>query len=136
MNPPSRHESNTEPNGSRAHLEELDRRDAGLAQTIEGLLGREDLDVRELAVLLAGRMSIANRRLTVLSHWVSRLTNRLGELESRSERLSRKAGDHEDSLLMICQVLKDLDDPYGFGLSLDERIAEDGPSRSSGEMEI
>ena len=28
---------------------------------------------------------------------------------------------------MICTILKDLDDPYGFGVSLDERLAYDGP---------
>ena len=43
----------------------------------------------------------------------------------------KRASDHDEALRIVCALLKEIDDPYGFGESLDERIfgeAAHGPA--------
>ncbi len=67
-----------------------------------------------------------------LVRWMTRLDRRIRQVESRLTALADRAADQQEAIGMICTILKDLEDPYGFGLSLDERLARDG---SDGESE-
>jgi hypothetical protein len=62
-------------------------------------------------------------------------TNNTVLLISRLNSLTNRAIEQENALRMMCEFLKDLDDPYGFGQSLDERVLGDGTSRTCGGEE-
>jgi hypothetical protein len=108
-------------------LEDLARGESRLESDIQGALAGGSPGVGDLARLLAERSSLAGRRLALLTQWVAVLDRQLSELRSRSDDLTRRVSGHGESLRMVSELLKELDDPYGFGLSLDERIAGDGP---------
>jgi hypothetical protein len=110
-------------------------RDAELARSIEAMFAGEGRTRNHVAVLLAGRLSIADRRIALLARLATLMARRLLAVECRSERHANKISDHEEALRMVCEVLQELDDPYGFGKSLDERIAGDGPSPLPSEFE-
>jgi hypothetical protein len=116
---PTREESR----GLRAELDELARRGAELAQVIEAVLESETHDGDGIARLAACRSTIADQRLARLVGWMVLLDGRLSSMELRLDGVSREVSGHEEALKLVCEVLKDLDDPYGFGLSLDERVA-------------
>ncbi|MHB1559189.1 MAG: hypothetical protein ACYC61_17180 [Isosphaeraceae bacterium] len=67
--------------------------------------------------------------------WVARLDRRLRRVEARLMALAGQAGEQGASIRMICTILKDLDDPYGFGASLDERLGLD-PSDGTPDEEM
>lgn len=106
----------------RAELDELALRGAELARGVEAVLRVEPLDVDGFVRLVASRCLIADKRVALLTNWMARLDGRLSRVESRLAALSREVLGHEEALKMVCEVLKELDDPYGFGLSLDEQI--------------
>ena len=56
---------------------------------------------------------------------IEQLARRLGEQERRSAELADQADSHLEMIRMLCLAIKDLDDPYGMGASLDERIGLD-----------
>jgi hypothetical protein len=118
-----------------AGLDTSASRDAELARGIEALLASEDHSGNHIAVLIAGRLSIADRRIALLARLAMLMARRLVAAESRSERLANEVSEHENALRMMCEVLQELDDPYGFGHSLDERIAGDGPNQVSSGFE-
>ncbi len=60
-----------------------------------------------------------------LAALMKRLDRRLRQVELRLTALANQAANQQELTRMICAILKDLDDPYGFGLSLDERLARD-----------
>jgi hypothetical protein len=107
----------------RAELDELARQGAELARGIEAVLRSEPHGGDGFARLVACRSSIADQRLALLVGWMTLLDRRLSRVESRLAGVAREAAGHEEALRLVCEVLKDLDDPYGFGLSLDERIS-------------
>jgi hypothetical protein len=82
-------------------------------------------DPERLARHLAARCELIERRHVQLAALMKRLDRRLRQVESRLTALANQAADQQESTRMICAILKDLDDPYGFGLSLDERLARD-----------
>ncbi|MHC5537379.1 hypothetical protein ACYOEI_03985 [Singulisphaera rosea] len=114
------------PRRFRSSLDQLARQESDLEQAVQQALSTDAVEPRTLATLLAKQSSIANRRLTLLTQWVSALDRRIGELGADSETHSGQIVEHEQALRMVCDMLKDMDDPYGFGLSLDERIAGNG----------
>jgi hypothetical protein len=120
---------------SRARLVDLARRNARLTRALERVLDRDQLNAREFATLLARRQSVADERLALLECWVIRLAHRLAGIESCATGLDQKLDEHETSLHLICDILKELDDPYGFGLSLDEQIAEEGSGWASDDLD-
>jgi hypothetical protein len=88
---------------------------------------------------LGDRLDLLDRRVAdlarieegaaLLSRRINMLIRRLERGDSRTAEVARQVADHEGALKMICVLLKQLDDPYGFGESLDEQIArEDGES--------
>ena len=68
-----------------------------------------------------------------IARWMMRVEQRMRRIEARLAALTSRAADQQESIGMICTILRDLDDPYGFGLSLDERLARDGFGRTTEE---
>ena len=69
--------------------------------------------------------------ITLIFHWMGQLDRRIGQIESRVSGLATRASDQQEALRMMCSVIQEIDDPYGFGQSLDERIlgeAAHGPA--------
>lgn len=101
----------------------LERRIANLHRLLEGLVvgpGPSAEGEREREPLLARR--------------VERLARRLIDQERVSARLAASIDDHNEILRTLCQVLRELEDPYGLGTSLDERIGlDDTPPDRDGE---
>jgi hypothetical protein len=117
--------------GVRALLEKLAHQEAELAASIETALAGEHLDEKSIAQLLRARCSATREGLALIFRWMDQLDHRMKQLESRVSGLATRASDQQEALRMLCSVIQDLDDPYGFGLSLDERIlgeAGHGPS--------
>jgi hypothetical protein len=59
-----------------------------------------------------------------------RLNRRVRQVESRLALSTGQAADRQEAMLMIVANPRDRDDPHGFGLRLDERLASDEPDRS------
>jgi hypothetical protein len=76
---------------------------------------------RGLTVMLEAQA----RTISVLVRWVELLSEWVVQAERSRAELNKKVDDHEDALRMLCRAVKELDDPYGFGESLDEQIVED-----------
>ncbi len=106
----------------RAELEKLERQEADLASSLETALAGEQLDGKSVARLLHARCSSTRERITLIFHWLGLLDLRIGQIESRVSGLATRAFDQQEALRMMCSVIQEIDDPYGFGLSLDERI--------------
>jgi septal ring factor EnvC (AmiA/AmiB activator) len=104
--------------------------DDGLARSLTEALGGGQVDPKQLVQFLAKRLAETERQLTQLGESLGRMNRRVSQVESRLKSLSNQAVDQEESLRMMCEVLKGLDDPYGFGQSLDERVIGDAPDRT------
>ena len=68
-----------------------------------------------------------------IARWMMRLDRRISQVETRLAALAGQAANQQEAIAMICTILRDLDDPYGFGLSLDERLARDGSDLTAEE---
>lgn len=53
---------------------------------------------------------------------IDQLSRRLVEQERRSAELGAMVDRQRETVRLLCHVIKELDDPYGLGESLDERI--------------
>jgi hypothetical protein len=107
-----------------AELKELARREAELTEGLEAILARETpAGDGSIGRIVARRLSITDRRLELLACWMVLIDTRVGRVESRLRDLKGDVSSHEEALKLLCEVVKQMDDPYGFGLSLDERIA-------------
>jgi hypothetical protein len=124
-----------ESRGIRSQLARLARREAALAHGLESVLASGSFDGKEFARLLAGQWSTIEHRLVWTLRWMDQLDQRMSHVESRLSTLTGQASDQEEALRMMCSVLRDLDDPYGFGVSLDERIMGDRQDPAPGELE-
>jgi len=91
------------------------------------------VDLKDVVPLLASRLSAMECRLARVDRWMDRMKHRVTEMETRLAGLSERSSKQEGALWMMYQLLNDLDDPYGFGISLDERIAYDEPDRTEEE---
>ena len=118
-----------------ALLDDLARREGELERAVHDVLDDDQRETRELLRLQSARSSVAGRRLALLTRWVSLLDQRLSDTRTRSEWLAGQVSKHDESLRMVCHILKEIDDPYGFGLSLDERIAGEGADLASDQTE-
>lgn len=93
-------------------------------------LGRVDRGRREaVSVGAPGRREERGepieQRPEQFAAWMARLDRRLRRVEAQLTALAGQAGEQGASIRMICTILRDLDDPYGFGPSLDERLGLD-----------
>jgi hypothetical protein len=111
----------------------LDPRQESPALAVLAAVESGHVDLKAAVLFLASRLSEAERRLVHLGRSIDRMRRRTSDVESRLAGLARESSRHEESLRMICAVLKDLDDPYGFGMSLDERLAYDEADRTTEE---
>lgn len=68
-----------------------------------------------------------------IDRWMAQMDRRLRRIESRLSALAGRVMDHHEAIGMITALLRDLDDPYGFGASLDERLAREGYDRTGDE---
>jgi hypothetical protein len=119
------------PRALRAELEKLERQEAELASSLEAALAGEHLDEKSLVHLLQARCSATRDGITLIFHWLSQIDLRISRIESRVSGLATRASDQQETLRMMCSVIQEIDDPYGFGQSLDERIlgeAAHGPA--------
>jgi hypothetical protein len=111
------------------------RLEAELASSLQTALADELLDEKSVARLLEARCSATREGMKLIFRWLGQLEHRMSQTESRVAQLASRASDHDESLRMVCSVLKEIDDPYGFGLSLDERILDEaahGPADDQG----
>ncbi len=106
-------------------------RDDDLASDIANVRAREQRDADDAAIVLAKRLTRAEEQIAQLGRFLDRINQRMGQMETRLKRLSNQSSDQEDALRMMCEVLKGLDDPYGFGQSLDERVFGKETERTS-----
>lgn len=86
---------------------------------------RNDPHVRfgDVLGLLAQQAELAAKRAAALSSlldWVE--AYQLSAARSAA-RLTTKVHEHERAIDDMCILIRDFDDPYGFGASLDQRIA-------------
>jgi hypothetical protein len=117
--------------GLRDELERFARHEAELASSIDAVLAGDHLDEKSVAQLLRARCSATRDGLTLLFQWMDQLDRRIRQIDSRVSGLATRASDQQEALRMMCSVIQEIDDPYGFGLSLDERILGEtaqGPS--------
>ncbi len=119
--------------GSDAEKDRLDRPEADRASELLAALQGGQMGAETAVRLLASRLMEAEGRLAQLGRSMDRMKRRLGDVESRLAGLENRSSEHGESLRMMCAILEDLDDPYGFGHSLDEQIAYDGPDWTTDE---
>jgi hypothetical protein len=110
-----------------------DRAEAEPTGSFEAALRAGRVDLRPLVQYLASRVWAAERQLERLGQSMDRIRRRVGEVESQVAGLASRSSEHGESLRMMCTILKELGDPYGFGTSLDERIACDGTDGTTEE---
>jgi hypothetical protein len=115
-----------EPGGRGADANHQARRRDDPAVGLETALESGHVELKDIVRLLACRLLAAERRLARIDRWMDPIDRRISRAESRLAAQGGQASKHEEAIRMICTLLKDLDDPYGFGLSLDERLAYDG----------
>jgi hypothetical protein len=78
---------------------------------------------------LAARAADEDDRLVL--QWMSQIDCRVRQLESCLRGLAGRVSDQDEAVRMMCSVLKEIDDPYGLGQSLDERLFGDAAQGSS-----
>ncbi len=99
--------------------------EADLTLSLDNAIQSGTVDLRPVVQFLAARVWEAERQVARLARRLDGMKRRVSELESELSRVAGRSSAHADSIRMICTVLKELDDPYGFGTSLDERLAYD-----------
>jgi hypothetical protein len=119
----------------REGLAQHTRQEAELALSLQTALAGERLDEKSVARLLQARCSATREGMMLICRWLSLLERRISQTESRVSDLITRASDHDESLRLVCSVLKEIDDPYGFGLSLDERILDEAAHRPADDVE-
>jgi hypothetical protein len=93
-------------------------------------------DEKLLSQLLHAPASVAQQKLSQIFRWLDQIDSRVNELESRLSDLANHASDQDEKLSMVCSVLKEIDDPYGFGRSLDERTLGDAENGVTDEPDV
>ena len=117
--------SHESPCGVRADLEKLAVEESELTLGLETVLANGGLDEKSLAQFLQARSSAMQQRISLILGWMDQIDRRVNQMESRLSDLARHATDQDHTLSIMCSVLKEIDDPYGFGQSLDEQIFGD-----------
>jgi hypothetical protein len=111
-------------------VENLVSLEAEIALGLQAALAGAHLDEEAFARLVQARCAATRETIMLIFRSLGQLDRRISQIESRVSDLAMRAADQQNELRMICSVLKEIDDPYGFGLSLDERIlgeAAQGP---------
>jgi hypothetical protein len=74
------------------------------------------------AQLLQARSLVPQQKLSSFFRWMDQLDRRMSQIESSLSDLANRSSTQDEAIRMMCSVLKEMDDPYGFGQGLDERI--------------
>ncbi len=119
----------------REDLEKLARLEAELALSLQTALAAQRLNEEEFARLLQARCSATREGMMLIFRWLGHLERRVSHNESRVSDLITRVSDHDEALRMVCSLLKEIDDPYGFGLSLDERILGEAAERPADDWD-
>jgi hypothetical protein len=106
----------------RERVEKLVRDEDELCASALAALSGEAADEKSVARLLGQRCLATRESITLIFRWMCQLDRRIGQIESHLSGLANRAADQEETMRMMCSLLKELDDPYGFGTSLDERV--------------
>lgn len=117
--------------GNEAGPHRLTEQESSLTVSLTGAIESGTVDLRPVVQFLAARVWQAEHRLTRLGRRMDGIKRRVSELESELSRVAGRSSEQEESIRMMCEVLKELDDPYGFGTSLDERLAYDEADRTT-----
>lgn len=136
MTPVSTQQPSNEIQSLQAQLHDLSHKQRGLESRIQEFLASDRQNLGQFMHLMARRSSLHEKRVSILVRWMTLLSRNLGEHETRLEQQAKQLFDHEDGLRLVGQMLKDLDDPYGYGLSLDERIAGEGLHEGSRHRDV
>ena len=120
--------------GLRLELERFARQEAELASSIETALAGDHLDEKSVAQLLrAAEQPPRATGITFIFQCIDQLERRIRQIETRVSDLATRASDQQEALRMMCSVIQEIDDPYGFGLSLDERVLGEAAQGTSDE---
>jgi hypothetical protein len=113
----------------------MSRIPADLTKTITMKTNPDSRDSLANGPVEAGRRTPAHDELDPagIARWMAQLDRRMRQVESRLATLAGQAADQQEAIGMIGTILRDLDDPYGFGSSLDERLAREGADRTEDE---
>ncbi len=123
------------PSRLRSDLERLADKESELTMSLETALLDEHLNQKQFARLLEERSSAAQQKFSAVLKWMDQFDRRVSKVESRLADLASQASDQGDAFRMMCSVLKEIEDPYGFGVSLDEWILDDTGDVSTEEQE-
>jgi hypothetical protein len=123
--------------GIEAAPDHLNETEANLVRGLERALadGRLDMatfghiDLNGLARRLAARSEAPEPSDARPDRWMRQLSRRLRRVESRLAALASQAAAQQESIAMICTILKARHDPYGAGLGADGRLARDEADR-------
>jgi hypothetical protein len=96
-----------------------------IADRLERIAAAESVDAREIARLTAISLASVARRIAAIERRTTLISGRIGGWEARLEESEEHIGEHQKSLRLICELLKRMDDPYGFGRETDDRIASE-----------
>lgn len=96
-----------------------------IADRLERLAAAESVDAREIARLTAVSLASVARRIAAIERRTTLIGGRIGGWEARLEVSEDRIVDQQRSLNLICELLKQMDDPYGFGRETDDRIASE-----------
>jgi hypothetical protein len=99
--------------------------DGPASRAIANLLHQAPADPARLAAALLAHLELADRRHRLAMTTLSQLAATCARLQIDAQRLERRTGSLESSLHDVCRLLRELDDPYGFGLSVDEQLASE-----------
>ena len=117
--------------GNESRPQRLDGPEARLTSSFDAAIENGMVDLRPVVRFLAARVWEAERQLERIGRRMDGMKRRVSELESELSRVAGRSSEHAESIRMMCTVLKELDDPYGFGTSLDERLAYDEADRTT-----
>jgi hypothetical protein len=100
-----------------------------LSGMLQHAIDGDCLDLKQAVHSLVRRVSATEQRLGRLEPLAEEFSCKSAP-ESRLTELAGRVRELEEAIQMMCTLLKELDDPYGFGLSLDERLAGHGADPS------
>jgi hypothetical protein len=109
----------------RDRLDALNHRTEIVAKLVEERISRTQDGIGCSLDLIALRCDLTDQRLNLMMEWMELMSHQADRNEGRDEVLSRRIDGQDKTLRLMCEVLKQIDDPYGFGQSVDEWIAGD-----------
>lgn len=126
------------PSRLRLDLDRVAVKESELTLSLEAVLADEHPDQQQIAQLLEARSSAAQQKFSLILKWMDQIDRRVSKVESRVADLARQTSDQGEAFHTLYSVLKEIEDPYGFGASLDEWIlgdAGDEPTEDEEEEE-